>query len=1287
MLATIKNILRVLLCSIMKVTTRSIFGTKLPEKKRVRRSKAPCCRYYRRSYKSRPAQIMTKRVRQNVRLAYTANTQYSEHTFKPDSDSFTIGLDNHASFSMSNDKRHFVGTIRQYRTSTVKGVGGSLPIKGIGTVKWKITDDNGRQHAFEISGTLYVPGLRNSMLSPQHWAAQMVKTTNQPAWEETRPSKSILYWNGGRSKRTVPLHPNTNTPIMESSIGATNYRVFETVFNKIHLPSSVICSSGLINDDIDEQIHEQNMMDIIKDDMLSKSELKFIRSNEDEDIKMDDPQAELLRWHHRLGHTSFKTIRLLAAANMLPRHLLQAKIPKCSSCQYGAMTKRPWRGRSQPSKIKPTMVRGPGDCVSVDQMESSLPGFMAQLKGRLTKKRYNYATIFVDHYSRLKYVHLQESISSEQTVEAKIAFEAYSRRHGVTISHYHADNGRFADRMFLDHAADNQQTMSYCGVNAHFQNGIAEKAIRDLQEQGRKQLLHAKARWPEVIHLSLWPYAMRNAAYVANLMPSQDGGISPLELFTRTEVAPNLKQMHTFGCPVYTLHNRLQAGGSVPRWHPRARLGVNLGPSPKHGRQVSLVLSPITGLVSPQYHVSHDDYFETTRKETGNPMTHSTWQQLSGMIVRRMDENAPQGISPIHATNLEDPSREAQEPPHEEIEDLSRHEDEAANTPEVPENQADYEINRQPESMMLDQSTSRYGRTRRLTQRLQDAMETRALSSTLALQEDLDTSELYQDPVAMLTTANSDTMYYHQAMKQHDAPQFVDAIINEINDHVQRKHWKLIPREDVPTSQKILPSVWSMKRKRDIKTQKVYKWKARLNIHGGKQVYGVNYTETFSPVVNWITVRLLLILSLIHGWKTRQVDFILAFPQADIECPMYMELPTSIEMRRGGTKTHVLQLMKNLYGQKQAGRVWNKHLHAKLSSLGFKRSNYDDCLYYKGKTLFAVYVDDGIFASPNAKDIDEAIKDLRRIQCDIEDQGELQDYLGVNVMRDSEGIHLTQPHLIDQIINDVGISPKSPPKSTPAASTVILTADPEGKSFEYTFDYRSVIGKLNFLEKSTRPDIAYAVHQCARFCANPKKSHGDAVIHLAKYLKSTREKGIILNPTEDKGLEVFADADFAGSWKRTEAEHDSATAKSRTGYLIQFAGCLITWKSKMQTIIALSSTEAEYVSLSQSMREAIPIMGLIDEMRDKGIIKPSPKTNVKCKAFEDNLGAIELARLPKMRPRTKHINISYHHFREFVADGSVKILPISTKEQVADLLTKPLPQNQFLKLRKLLLTY
>ena len=202
------------------------------------------------------------------------------------------------------------------------------------------------------------------------------------------------------------MNSNTNTPIFTSSIGACNYRVYEAVFNKLNLQSDVICSSGVVDTDISDRMHEQNMLDIISDNTLSRSELKVIQRSDDENLKLNNLQAELLRWHHCLGHAPFKTIRLLAAADVLPRHLLSARIPNCSSCQYEAMTRSPWRGKSSPNRIKPTIVRGPGDCISVDQRESSLPGFVAQLKDRLTKKWYNYATVFVDHYSRLKYTHL-----------------------------------------------------------------------------------------------------------------------------------------------------------------------------------------------------------------------------------------------------------------------------------------------------------------------------------------------------------------------------------------------------------------------------------------------------------------------------------------------------------------------------------------------------------------------------------------------------------------------------------------------------------------------------------------------------------------------------------------------------------------------------------------------------------------------------------------------------------------------------------------------------------------
>ena len=229
-----------------------------------------------------------------------------------------------------------------------------------------------------------------------------------------------------------------------------------------------------------------------------------------------------------------------------------------------------------------------------------------------------------------------------------------------------------------------------------------------------------------------------------------------------------------------------------------------------------------------------------------------------------------------------------------------------------------------------------------------------------------------------------------------------------------------------------------------------------------------------------------------------------------------------------------------------------------------------------------------------------------------------------------------------------------------------------------------MIGKLNFLEKSTRLDLGYAAHQCARFSCDPKESHAVAVKRIGRYLKGTRDKGLILSP-EDYSFEVFVDADHSGNWKIGECEDDAATAKSRTGYVIKYAGCPVVWHSKLQTCIALSSTEAEYVALSASLRDAIPMMQLLKEIQDLGYKVPTSTPVIHCRLFEDNSGALELARVPKMRSRTKHMNLHYHHFRDFVARGLITIHPINTKDQPADVLTKPLGDEDFVKHRHTLL--
>ena len=187
--------------------------------------------------------------------------------------------------------------------------------------------------------------------------------------------------------------------------------------------------------------------------------------------------------------------------------------------------------------------------------------------------------------------------------------------------------------------------------------------------------------------------------------------------------------------------------------------------------------------------------------------------------------------------------------------------------------------------------------------------------------------------------------------------------------------------------------------------------------------------------------------------------------------------------------------------------------------------------------------------------------------------------------------------------------------------------------------------------------------------------HETAMKRIGRYLLGTADKGIILQPDRNKNVECYVGADFAGNWNKAEAE-DAVNMLSRTGYVIQFMGCPILWVSKLQTEIALSTTEAEYIALSQTMRDVIPLMTIIEELSEALNIKKE-KPKMFCTVFEDNNEALKLAKTPRMRPRKKHISLKYHNFKQHVKDNKIKIAAIDTKVQIADIFIKPLPRLQF----------
>ena len=268
--------------------------------------------------------------------------------------------------------------------------------------------------------------------------------------------------------------------------------------------------------------------------------------------------------------------------------------------------------------------------ISVDQLVSPVPGLIAQMTGFITKQRYKYATVYIDQYSGFSFVYLQRTASAQETLQSKQAMERYAQARNIIIKAYHADNGIFKAKEWVQACYDARQQLTFAAVGAHHANGKAERRIRELQELVRTQLIHANRRWPKAITSNLWPYALRHANDCVNNTPNLQSGskLTPQQLFTSTTVMINKKHWKPFGCPVFVLDEQLQSGRPYQKWRQRTCVGIYLGQSHIHNRNVALVLHQNTGHVSPQFHVKFDPSFHTVKQDN----LECTWQQATYFV-------------------------------------------------------------------------------------------------------------------------------------------------------------------------------------------------------------------------------------------------------------------------------------------------------------------------------------------------------------------------------------------------------------------------------------------------------------------------------------------------------------------------------------------------------------------------------------------------------------------------------------------------------------------------------
>eukprot|EP00249_Psilotum_nudum_P025147 c29390_g1_i1 orf=407-4477(+) len=500
--------------------------------------------------------------------------------------------------------------------------------------------------------------------------------------------------------------------------------------------------------------------------------------------------------------------------------------------------------------------------------------------------------------------------------------------------------------------------------------------------------------------------------------------------------------------------------------------------------------------------------------------------------------------------------------------------------------------------------------------------------------------------IALMAQIVSEPTSYEEA---RTSPSWRKAMVEEMEALSRNHTWELVDR---PTKRKVIGTKWiyKVKYKSDGSLER---YKARLVAKGYAQAEGIDYDETFAPTARLSTVRCILALASHHGWPIYQMDVKSAFLNGELEEVVYIEQPPGFEEEEG----KVGLLKKALYGLKQAPRAWYQRMDTFLMQFGLARSYSDSNLYIHASgehsLILLLYVDDLVISGSDYVRIDQ-LKSLLCAEFEMTDLGDLHYFLGMEIWRNQDHIFLGQSKYCQKILTTFGMeSCKS--VTTPVEQGVKFSNEDSSEKVDATL-YRKVIGMILYLS-NTRPDIAYAVSLLSSFSHCPRENHWKGCLRVLRYLKGTAHHGI----TYSSGMIVqgFCDADWGG---------DSEVRRSTSGYLFTLGGGAVSWMSKKQPTIALSSTEAEYRAACQASCEAIWLRKLLSEFH----MDQADPTMIHC----DNQSCIAIVRNPVFHARSKHIEIHYHFVREKQLSKEIAMVYCPTADNVADVFTKALSREQ-----------